>query len=231
MAIVLENTTTRAENASGSNPSWSYTVPANTTFLELSLAIGYYDGLPSAVTYNSVSMTLLGSRIALSAGYLQVWGVVNPASGAHDFVLTSAAFVAGVTHRAWSGTTTYRTVALANDQYVQDNGTVKPSASATSVSGDTVVSSQCWRIGETNYSALVPATGVEDSEFKSTHGSASLNAVTATSHETATTTTTTITWNPTQGAGAGCNWAIAVWAYIPTSSGISRTDVSLSILA
>ena len=58
--------------------------------------VGYYDGPNNAtatVTYNGVAMTLLGRKAAttITKNQTEAYGLINPAAGAHDVVITFSA--------------------------------------------------------------------------------------------------------------------------------------------
>ncbi len=86
MAITFGNT---SDNASQGTTSWSHN--SNGDFL----LVGVNDtaGTVSGVTYNGVAMTQIGTTFNYGAigRYIQLWGLVAPASGSNTIAITGGA--------------------------------------------------------------------------------------------------------------------------------------------
>ncbi len=79
-------------SATATSASWSHTCTGSNLVLVVGLAIGITGTGSSSVTYNGVSMTSLGAVNSnnATAGYCQLFGLVNPASGANTVAITTS---------------------------------------------------------------------------------------------------------------------------------------------
>lgn len=92
MAVTLD-TTTSSNGASSTSWTFSHTCSGS----DRVLLVGFFkfasgDSV-TGVTYGGVAMTQLGKRAADASGYIYLYGLVNPATGANNVVATSSASV------------------------------------------------------------------------------------------------------------------------------------------
>lgn len=81
---------------SGSGATWSHTVTGTNTFLWVSTIGGIGTDNVTAVSYNGVSMTKVGSALTSGDRYSTGWYLINPATGTHNIVITGGAQSWGV---------------------------------------------------------------------------------------------------------------------------------------
>lgn len=75
----------------GSSTSWSHTCTGSNLFLAVDVAILNGSGYSiSSITYNSVAMTLIGSKTSSGSGLFTIfcYGLINPATGSHTVAIT-----------------------------------------------------------------------------------------------------------------------------------------------
>ena len=92
MAIALDTTTS---SSSASSTSWTFSHTCSGSDRVLLVGFFKFGGGDSVtgVTYNGVSMTQLGKGVADASGYVYLYGLVNPATGANNVVASSSASV------------------------------------------------------------------------------------------------------------------------------------------
>lgn len=89
MAIAID-TTTNPDAGGGSAPSpftWSHTTSGTNRLLTVFLDLNS-PGSATAVTYNGVQMTQMGTDITIGGRTVQLWYLLNPASGANIISVT-----------------------------------------------------------------------------------------------------------------------------------------------
>jgi len=131
MAIAFDSSTIGGNNVT----SYSHTCTGSDRILFVSVANRNFN--TSSVTYNGVPLTLIGSQLNCQghAG-LQLWYLINPASGANNIVLNGGEF----NSVAASYTGVAQTGAIDSTAQGSDADT------STTVS-TTVVASNCWLVG------------------------------------------------------------------------------------
>src|SRR3990167_10978175 len=89
MAIAFNATTNGTETAT-SPLTFSHTPAGANRLLVVAVLVGSgTDPDCSGVTYNGVAMTLVGSKRAISTlGQVSLWYILNPATGAHNAVVS-----------------------------------------------------------------------------------------------------------------------------------------------
>lgn len=83
-----------ASSTASTSLSWSHTCTGSNLVLIAAVAMGASvdTGITTAATYNSVSMTSLGvvHSGTLTAGYIQAWYLIAPATGANTLAITAS---------------------------------------------------------------------------------------------------------------------------------------------
>ena len=153
------------DSAGPSSLTWSHTVGgANRLLLVGILAFG--DGVATTtftgITYNAIAMTQVATRDFGSFVRLELWRLINPATGAHNVIATGAAATDAMLGIAssWNGvhqTTPLGTVAQADG----DSGT--STVDVTSAAGETVVEFTTMRGDPGTYS---PGSGQTQRAFE-----------------------------------------------------------------
>lgn len=91
MAIAYDNSTQKVESGSVSSTTFSHTVGTGSArYLVVGTVFrGGTNRIATAVTYNGVAMTKIGSdQTNAGACNSNIWGLANPASGTNDVVVT-----------------------------------------------------------------------------------------------------------------------------------------------
>ena len=215
---VLHDAVSTDVSTNDASISFSHTVAAGTDmFLMVSVAAHSSSAdlrIPSGVTYNSVSMTQVGSTVTTGNFSLSVWRLTGPATGSNTVAVT------------FSGTPGTNNVATAaNSFYGVDQSTpLGTPATANSASTSPTVDVGT-AIGDLAYDAMLESGG---SGASNTAGSGQTERYdvdsgtaigAAGSHETAAGTTTTMSW----GLGTSATWATLGVAIKPGSGAASAT--------
>ncbi len=99
MAIAFDNATAAASGASVSSLTFSYTVGSGLQNSLLLVGAEYYSVgflAVTSITYNAVNLALIQrNNNGSAAATVEVWGLANPASGAHNVIITLAGTIAG----------------------------------------------------------------------------------------------------------------------------------------
>lgn len=204
MSITTSNPQGTSSNSAGTSITLSYTATASTTMLIVMLSTrGASASTSPAITYNGVSMTLIGSSAHSTAKISQhYFYLASPATGSAYNISAS-----------WSGISKpiMQAVCLLGSDVIAPtgyNGTTGSAATGsidiTTVSGDLVISafSQNTTGGDTlTAGQTLVNTGISTSSGSTDH-------ISATEKTTATTTTTSMTWSSTNSG----NFVIAGFA-------------------
>lgn len=92
------------------------------------------DGIPSGITYNGVAMTLLDSASTVNTA-CSAWGLVDPASGAHNVVVSGALLSAVSQTSAWP----FENVTAIGTPVLDNGALSSPSVTVVSVAGEIIV--------------------------------------------------------------------------------------------
>lgn len=141
MAISFDATSYSGLNAGGSTHTFSHTTSGSDRYLFVHvISITTYSTV-SGITYNGSSMTLLEEGLVYDGTYFgHLYGIVNPASGAHDVVVTfSEAVISFEVGFSYNGV--HQTTPINASDYI----THAASASPTSFSLTTSVAN-CWLV-------------------------------------------------------------------------------------
>ncbi len=143
-----------------SSQTLSHTCTGSNRFLLVGIGHnGDSSDLVTGVTYNSVSMTRVGTDLATGSFRVYLYYLINPASGTHDVVVSmSAASFTKVAATSYTG-------ALQSGQ-PDSSGSNHASAATTMTTSTTVVAANSWVvgfIGNDNNNALSASTGVNAS--------------------------------------------------------------------
>jgi len=180
MAISLDTSTTSASITTASSFSLTHTCTgASLLVVEFAQDTTNTD-LVTAITYNGVSMTRVGSAgIGLATrDWMGVWYLFNPAAGANSIsVTTSGSVFGGITAASYKGTST-SALDSNNSQSATNAGTNALTISTTTVADN------CWAItctystnNGTSYGGSFSSRQNWASSFAGTGGIADTNAV------------------------------------------------------
>lgn len=141
MVIAFDAFSTGNDLEPGTSPlTWTHTCSGSDRLL---LVIGKGNGVVTSITYNGVSLTKLASAADSSYGTLEIWGLLNPASGSNTVQVnwTGSQFVS-------MGSVSYTGVAQSGlpDATASNTNQTSVTSIATSI---TVVKAQCWIVAAT----------------------------------------------------------------------------------
>lgn len=195
--------------AASSLYSWSHTCTGNNQYLVVGVAMLSLAQTVSGITYNGVSLTYLGSKNSISgAARVELWGLVNPASGSHTIAVTLSGSIvscaAAISHYNIYQANPYQNFSSAQATNV---GAADATVNVTvSKNGSFLVSMVCTDDGSitSNNTVRANVTGAG--------GSGGLSNTSAN-----TPGTPSISWT---GVGALATWAIAAIALIPDQNNV-----------
>ncbi len=135
MAIALDTTTAQAL---ASSRSWSHTCTGLSLILIVTLSEFPDDGVSysNAISYNGVSLTKLADYGARS----QVYYLINPATGAHNVVVSGGNYTGGYNGEATSASYT----GAKQSSFPDSSNTGSNSGSNSITINTTVIASNCW---------------------------------------------------------------------------------------
>lgn len=152
MAIAYDNSSEKVEGGSVSSTTLSHTVGTGSArYLVVGTVFrGGANLVATAVTYNGVAMTKIGSdRTNAGACNSNIWGLVNPASGTNDVVVTYSGTGNTMLVVASSYTGVHQTNPVDNNTGTTGTGTTF-TASLTPVAGN------CWSVTNVGSDAKTP---------------------------------------------------------------------------
>ena len=170
---------------------------------------------PSGVTYDSVTMTQIGSTVSNGVGSVSMWKLINPNSGTADIVITFGTpadeiDAGGISLENVHQTTSEGTLATANGH------STGPSVAVTSVLGDLVI--DC--VANASVAGITFTPGPGQTKRWEINGNAAM------SEEVASGTSTTMSWTMT----SSDTWVIAGVAVKPADSVAPGTASSPTVL-
>ncbi len=138
MAIAFDNAIHQSNSPSGATLTYSKTNTGSNLVLFVGVFIDSAHTV-SSVTYNSVAMTKINTQAGFSGGVVELWGLVGPATGVNNVVIT-----------ANNGTGLSMDSCAASYTGVAQTG-LPDSQGTTSASGNvtdtrTSVANNCWHI-------------------------------------------------------------------------------------
>lgn len=142
--------------APGSSPlTWSHTCTGSNRALLVAVSIGAAAGTITGATYNSVAMSkLITTDFNGSLGVLEMWGLVNPASGANNISVTwTGSQFMGASAVSYTGVAQY---GLPDASAYTDIAGVSSSSISTSV---TTVADRTWLVAATYANTTNPTAG------------------------------------------------------------------------
>jgi hypothetical protein len=93
------------------NPSWAHTIKGNL----LVVGLGTASGSPTAVTVGGKALIKVAATVAFSSGFLSLWYVFNPPTGAQTIAVTNtSSFTAGGSMSYFNALALGSTTSLAN---------------------------------------------------------------------------------------------------------------------
>lgn len=169
MAIAFDAATYQENYSAGTSATKAFTTSGSDRFLVVSCHSSTSSTPASAVTYNGVSMTQIGSTITISPGvaWLSLWYLINPASGSNNVVATKSAGE-------------NLSLAIASYTGVKQSGQPDASGSTTGSSTSpsrsiTSIADNCWAImaiaGDGTGGTLSSSTGWTKRDSAFTRGS------------------------------------------------------------
>lgn len=147
MALAFDAVGPSAAGQTASSPTsvtWSHTCSGSQRVLVVGVAVGDVSSdatkTISGVTYAGVAMTSLGVKHANDAsnGYLQVFALINPASGANNVVVSFAAAPSSAECGSLSFTGADQTTAWGTPVLAAGNTTLATAAVASNVNGNII---------------------------------------------------------------------------------------------
>lgn len=204
MAVTYDN----ASSTSGSGVTsltWSHTCTGSN--LGLIVGVSFYPGnveSVTGVTYNGVAMTTIGSVLSVDQRAHQ-WRLINPATGAHNVVVTFSDAVDAVAG-AVSATGVHQTTMIGT-QATASGTAVEPTVDVTSATDELVVDCLCWW----ENGAGAPTVGADQTQRWEIHSTANADGAGSTQVGAAT---STMSWTTPNAE----TWALAAVAFKPSAS-------------
>ena len=121
MAVAFDTSTDGGLTIASNTLTWSHTCSGANRVLYVGCFGGGLTGGDqgddsiTGVTYNGVSMTLVGKTINTGDRYVYLWELVNPASGANDIVISSTLTVIAGVASSYTGCTTHESATTYTD--------------------------------------------------------------------------------------------------------------------
>lgn len=136
------------QTGTGTSVSWSHTCTGSNRILIVGAAVGCLsDAITTTATYNGVSMTSVGSRVLtnnqVNSGYVQMWSLIAPATGANTVQITASASVDAFSAGSTSFTGVDQTTPLGTPATAFGSSTTASVAVAGTTSGNMIVDAAC----------------------------------------------------------------------------------------
>lgn len=162
MAITVGTISTHT-SGSGSTATWSHSNDGDYLVVAVASHITDAAGNPTGVTYNAVSMTKIAERAYSSSNGVTLWGLVAPAAGANNVVVSWGSGTANPRSAgalSFSGVDASTPVGTPTDG--GSAGSSAPSIAVASASGELVVDAVCiWQDSATATTGTVGADQTE----------------------------------------------------------------------
>jgi hypothetical protein len=136
LAVVFDNASSSTTNGANTTLTFSHTTSGSDRALGVGVSINIPDN-PDSVTYNGVSMTMETSIELDDGDNSSLWKLENPASGAHDVVVTVPS-ACGIVAGAVSVTGADQVDCISNSNQAKGTST-SPSVTVTSATGELVM--------------------------------------------------------------------------------------------
>lgn len=209
MAIALDNSTNGGLVNPGTSLTYAHTVSGSNRILFVSVFGDTTDKI-TGVTYNGVSMTLVGKTVKSPDRYVYLFYLIAPATGTNNVVVSASSSIAICSHAV-----SYTGAAQTGQPDSSITGTAATSLTLTT----TVVASNCWLVGawRTNVTTGTAGTGATQRQGSNGLYTADSNGVVGTGSQS-------MTYNT-----AGSNGYSGVMAsFAPASGGSSTYNESVS---
>jgi hypothetical protein len=138
--IALDVASNSGYQAVASTYSWSHTCTGANGFLAVDVSLLSAGQSVLGVTYNGVSLAFIGARSTVTAlGRVECWGLVNPATGANNIVVTlSAAIASASTAVSYTGVNVDPPTEAFNSAQATNGGAADATVTVTTISDN------CW---------------------------------------------------------------------------------------